>query len=170
MKKRLHHPSAERVRELLTFDSETGVFRVRVRRPGSHAKVGDIVGCPTVKGYLRIQIDGELWYSHLLAWLYVFNEWVDELDHRDGDSGHNAIGNLRPCDRSQNNANWKLGKRNKHGLKGVTYVARLPKPWRAQHQVKGKNRHIGCFETKEAANAAYMDAVRGYFGDFARGS
>lgn len=164
--KRLHHPSAERIRELLTYDAETGVFRARVQR--RQIKPGDVVGCPTKKGYLRVWIDGESWYLHLLAWLYVFGDWIDELDHCDGNASNNAIGNLRPCDRSQNNANQRLSKRNQYGVKGVTYVARLSK-WVAQIQIKGEVKYLGCYLTMEEAHQAYMAASREHFGNFARG-
>jgi len=40
--------------------------------------------------------------------------------------------------------------------------------WRSQIRVYGKRYHLGVFSTKEEAYAAYCDAARYYFGDFAR--
>lgn len=75
--------TAERLRELLSYDPITGVFRWRMRR--SNVKAGDEAGrLLTVRGsfksgdakvYRYIRIDGAEYMSHRLAWFYVNGSW-----------------------------------------------------------------------------------------------
>jgi AP2 domain/HNH endonuclease len=167
-RRRSHHPSLERIRELFLYDPVTGVFRAKVKR--SQIAAGEVVGSPSKKGYLRVWIDGELWYLHDIAWLLIYEEWPpDDLDHQDTNPANNAIGNLRPCDRSHNNANWRLPRTNTSGFKGVVWIERLSK-WKAQIQFKRKNIYLGLHDTPEAAYEAYLEAARKYFGEFTRGA
>ncbi len=53
------------LKELLSYDQETGVF---TRLDGQNA--GKVAGAIN-KGYLRIRINGKRYYAHRLAWLYV---------------------------------------------------------------------------------------------------
>lgn len=48
---REHHPSLERVRELLDYDPLSGIFRAEVKR--SQVAAADIVGCPDANPYRR---------------------------------------------------------------------------------------------------------------------
>lgn len=63
----------KRLREVLSYDPATGIFRWTITR-GANAKAGFVAGSPDVKGYLRIMIDGVTYKSHRLAWLYVYGE------------------------------------------------------------------------------------------------
>lgn len=53
--------TAQRARELLNYDPETGIFtwKVNVGRWG-RIKAGTETGSPDVHGHLRIQVDGTL--------------------------------------------------------------------------------------------------------------
>jgi hypothetical protein len=86
--------TAERLRERLHYDAETGVF---TRRVGSgHAHAGDMAGSVHSTGYVRIGIDGGKYTAHCLAWLYVHGVWPsDQIDHINRNRSDNRIANLR---------------------------------------------------------------------------
>ena len=99
--------TVERLRELLHYDSDTGVFTWRVyRSPG--AKKGDVAGCVNEGGYIATQVDRKHYLSHRLAWLYVYGAWpIDEIDHKDGNPANNHIANLRDVTRLTNSQNLR---------------------------------------------------------------
>ena len=157
--------TAERVRELLSYDPETGDFRWMVSRGGQRA--GSIARCVRHDGYVVIMIDRKLYYAHQLAWLYMHGELVSELDHINGIRSDNRIFNLRPATRTQNNGNSRKPKHNTSGFKGVCYHKR-DKKWQAQIHHKGRQIWLGLFDTAEAAHAAYCEKANELFGEFAR--
>lgn len=157
----------DRLRELLSYDPETGLFTRLVGRSGPRARAGDIAGCDNGQGYIRIYIDGVAYKGHRLAWFYVHGEWPPEIDHRYGDRSDNRIVKLRPVTRAQNKMNCRLYKNSTSGLKGATFNKRAGK-WKAQIQRDGKKVGLGTFETAEAAHEAYAAAADALHGEFAR--
>jgi hypothetical protein len=159
----------ERLREVLSYDAETGVFRWKVRM-SSRIAVGSEAGCAAryTKGnqYRVIRIDKTLHLAHRLAWLHVHGEWpTDELDHINTDGLDNRISNLRPATRDQNQRNVGITKRNTSGAKGVSL--HHTGKWRAKIYA-GREYYLGSFATVEEARAAYERAAAKYHGDFAR--
>jgi len=158
--------TAERLRQLLSYDEETGVFTWIVRR--KTARLGDVAGCIKKCGYRVIGIDGQHYRAHRLVWLYVHGEWpIGDLDHKDTVKDNNRITNLRIATLSQNSANKRA--LNKTRLKGVTFLPRCNK-WQAAIGKDGKVIYLGLFHSAEAANAAYFTAANNLFGEFARRS
>ena len=85
---------ALRLRELLSYDPDTGLFRWSKNKGSKDA--GELAGCVSPKGYILIGIDGCLYLAHRLAWLYVHGEFPEkDIDHRDQDKSNNRICNLR---------------------------------------------------------------------------
>jgi len=153
--------TAERLREVLLYDPETGVFRwwVPTSRK-SPFRVGKIAGSYHRDGYREIRIDKRLYRAHRLAWLYMTDKWPDlEIDHIDQDGTNNRWFNLRQATRSQNNANSRHC-RNKCGFKGIFQNG---PSWAAAISPNGRRVYLGSFPTPEAAHAAYVAAVRKYF-------
>lgn len=89
------------------------------------------------------------------------------IDHIDGDGLNNQRLNLRFCTHSQNimNGPSRLGSSSKY--LGVSWHA-LNKKWKVQIQHKGKNNHIGTYESEEEAALAYNVCASFMFGAFAR--
>lgn len=159
--------TVDRVRELLRYDLETGVFTWR--RTAGPAKTGAAVrGEVTESGYLRIVVDGCRARAHRLAWFYVYGAWPEgEVDHINGNRMDNRIANLRVCSRSENSKNRRLSRSNTSGFKGVHWHKRLGK-WVAKIKVDGRHVHLGCFGSPGEAFAAYKAAAPIYHGEFHR--
>lgn len=149
--------TAERLRELLNYNPDTGIFTYRIVRPGQPA--GLVAGSLNKFGYLRIRIDGRKYMAHRLAWLYVHGVWPpSELDHRNRVKRDNRIDNLRPTTRSGNTQNQIRARADSHsGLKGAR---RDRSRWAARITVNGKEKTLGRFDTAEEAHACYMRAKK----------
>lgn len=109
---------------------------------------------------------GPLLLRYRVIWALERGEWpAGEVDHINCDPSDDRLENLRLATSSQNKANRRKTKANKAGVKGVL-------PYRdkftAQIAVGGVSRHLGVFDTVEAAGAAYASAAMSSFGEFAR--
>jgi len=150
----------ERLRDVLAYDPETGVFTWRA--------TGKLAGGYAGDGYWRIMVDYKEYRAGRLAWLYMMGRWpVDEAEHRDGDKTNDRWANLREASRRQNLANRKVMGNSRLGVKGVELHHGS---YRVRIRVNGKRVLVGTFDTIEAASAAYAAAAREHFGDFARAS
>lgn len=85
-----------------------------------------------------------------------------QVDHRDGDGLNCQRNNLRVATPSQNGMNRGPSICNTCGYKGVSWHKKSQK-WRATL----RNKHLGLFDTKEEAAAAYDVAAFRLFGEFA---
>lgn len=153
--------TAERLRELLHYDPETGVFtRLVATVRGARFAAGTVAGSVHSQGYRTICIDGRSNKCHRLAWLYMTGEWpADMVDHANGIKSDNRWANLRSADRALNMQNLRKAQTNsRSGLLGVC-IERKGK-FRAEIRFDGKRLHLGTHETAEAAHAAYLEAKR----------
>jgi hypothetical protein len=150
--------TAERVRELLDYDTKTGVFTRRISHGA--AKHGRRTGClRKPRNEVVISVDNRSYLAHRLAWLWVHGEWPrNHIDHIDGNPANNAIANLRDVDRSVNLQNRKRATRN--NVAGVLGVRIRNGRFMAEISINGKSKSLGRFETKEEAHAAYIAAKR----------
>ena len=84
----------ERVRELFDLDYETGVLRWRVNR--RRARMGDIAGNSTGRGYYQVTIDYNAHLLHRVIFLYAFGYLPEHhVDHISRDKSDNRPCNLR---------------------------------------------------------------------------
>lgn len=151
--------SAERLRELLHYDPETGAFRNRTRR--GHSMPGCIPGTICRRGYIWIVVEGHRNSGHRFAWLWMTGRWpVEEVDHKDGNPSNNRWSNLREATQKENMQNVRKTKPAISGYRGVTKDPRYAKPWIARISDGNKTRHIGRFATAEEAHEAYVKARR----------
>ena len=150
--------SAERLREMLDYDAETGIFVWR-KDHGVNVKAGMEAGHVTNKGYRMISLDGFRSVSHRLAWLYVYGAFPSgEVDHINRVKTDNRLCNLREVTRSENQQNTPIQKNNNSGYRGVSWNAR-DKKWRAQIYSNRKPIYLGYFDSAEDANLAYLKAA-----------
>lgn len=90
-----------------------------------------------------------------------------QVDHINGNRLDNRKDNLRLATNAQNGANQKRSSRNKTGAKGVYFHKQRGK-YCAMIGHNGKHRHLGLFPDIAAASAAYDEAARRAFGEFAK--
>ena len=149
---------AQRVRELLDYDKDTGIFTRRVKVCG-RALAGDIAGTKVPDGYIDIGVDGVKYRAHRLAWVHVTGEWPKcQIDHIDGCRDNNAFANLRDVTQSVNQQNRKSCKSgNSSGFLGVSKDG---SKWASRIRSNGVMHNLGAFETPELAHAVYVEAKR----------
>ena len=153
--------SQERLKELLHYDPNTGVFAWAKERRG--VTVGKIANnCSPTTGYIRIRVDGFLYNAHRLAWLYMSGSLPDkEIDHRNGIRADNRWKNLRNGTHGLNQQNRR--RVNKNNLSGGLLGVTRPKNgirFQVKITVGGKQQYIGSFPTAEIAHVAYLKAKR----------
>lgn len=153
--------TAARLRELLHYDAETGVF-VRAVATGRHGchKAGVVSGYTNPMGYVEISVDNRNYKAHRLAWLYMHGCFPPNyIDHIDGNPSNNRIANLREADDLINAQNIRRAKKqNTSGFLGITKNGQ--DGWLAKVWADGKAHYLGTFRTKEEAHAVYLAAKR----------
>lgn len=136
----------ERLKELLVYNPETGIFTNRITR-SHNAKKGDIAGyIDNSNGYEYICVDNVKYRSNRLAWLYIEGYFPEnDVDHKNRIKTDNRWKNLRHLSRSCNSKNICASKRNKSGVVGVCWIKRI-KSWQVQIAVDGKTTHFGYYK------------------------
>lgn len=140
----------ERLKELLYYSPETGVFIWRSHEEPTNVK---IAGCVKRDGYWDIKIAKKAYKAHRLVWLWVYGCWPDgSLDHINGNKTDNRISNLR-CVTSRQNMQNLFSHRNGK-LVGCRFHKRAQK-WEGRIKIAGKHLYLGLFPTELEANEAY---------------
>lgn len=156
-------PTAEEARAALSYDPETGVFRRLMWRG---LPCDRPVGFVHKDGYRYINLSRTMELEHRLAWLMAHGEWPAlYVDHINGDRSDNRIANLRLATPLQSSRNAGPHKGSKSGIRGVKPSGRK---WTAQAAIDGVYRHLGTFDTPEAARAAYERETTARYGEFVR--
>lgn len=156
----------DRLKEVMHYDPLTGQF-TWAKTLSRRAVAGTPAGNPYSNGYLRLQIDGQEYLCHRLAWLYMTGEFPEsELDHRNRIRSDNSWDNLRASNTSLNKFNTGLSSRNKSGVKGVSWSSKRS-VWQAGICAYGKKIYVGEFKELSDAEAAIIAARLKYHGDFA---
>ena len=148
----------ERLKELLEYDPETGVFRWLIKSGSKSA--GSIAGTSHKDGCcFRIMIDRKCYRSHILAWFYMTGEWPpSEIDHRNTIGTDNRWKNIRLSDRYKNMQNQRRAHRNsKTGLLGVH---KCGGKYRARILYNGNDKSLGLHNSPQKAYEAYLSAKR----------
>ncbi len=158
-------PSPELLRQLLSYDPESGILRWRYRRPEFFKTArdcaawntrfnGKVAGAPDGRGYIMLRILGRLCLAHRVAWAVTHGHWPkNEIDHINGVRDDNRIANLRDVTSSENKRNMRLRPNNASGFNGVQWDEKRGK-WRSRIFAEGSEKHLGRFETIEEAVAA----------------
>lgn len=155
--------TAERLREVLHYDPETGVFTWAIS-PSRRAPVGSVAGTLNKRwGYVYISIGSKLYRACRLAWLWVHGVWPDgDVDHKNGVRNDDRVSNLRDVSRGVNMQNQRIAKtNNKSGFLGVSRArGARERPWFSRIKSDGKVKPLGYYATPEEAHQAYLAAKR----------
>lgn len=159
--------TADYVREILHYDSKTGIFtwKVMLSRRGMP---GAVAGRFNTKNRIKIGINNREYMAHRLAWLYMTGSWPKyEIDHWDENQSNNRWKNLRHATPSENHRNRGPQRNNKTGQKGVCYY-KARNYFIAFIKHKGKQHILGYFKTLEEAVEARLKGERKYHGHWAK--
>ena len=147
----------ERLKELLHYDPETGVFIWRVRR--GMALAGSVAGNRRKNGRIAIYVDDVEHKAARLAWLYVHGVHPEKfIDHINGDPGDDRLSNLREVTNSENMQNQRRARTNSSS--GLLGVVNNGGKWQATIRLDGVRKYLGTFKTPEEAHQAYLEAKR----------
>lgn len=152
----------EEARQILVYDTETGVLRWKVTM-GGRGLAGKEAGSllthnKTGKTYRRITVRRKRYKAHRVIYLLQTGAWPpDKIDHQNGDGADNRWENLRAATPEENSRNQRKSCTNMSGQTGVYWHKHHGK-WAAQIMVHRRNIHLGYFTSKGDAVAARKKA------------
>ncbi len=104
----------QEISKVVSYNYATGKF--------TRISTGKVLYTIDNNGYAVVNVLGTKFQAHRLAWLFVTGNWpTGDLDHKNTNKLDNGFENLREVTHSQNMQNASLSKRNKTGIKGVSY-------------------------------------------------
>ena len=133
----------QRLKEVLNYDAESGVFTWAVTR--TRAVNGRVAGGSDGHGYWMICVDGVKYPAHRLAWLYVYGFCPKEVDHQNHIRTDNRLVNLRATNKSGNARNISKPIDNTSGVVGVSWTKRLGKR-NDKWEVRACGKFLGYFD------------------------
>lgn len=150
-------PTKERLNELFEYEEQSG--RLIRRTSAGGRKKGSYAGHERDR-HTVIRVDDCLQLAHRVIWTMVRGPIPKdkEIDHIDGNSQNNRLGNLRLVNHKTNGRNCRLSKNNTTGFNGV-YRTRSGK-WAAEISVSGVKHCLGIFLALEQAVSARREADR----------
>lgn len=146
----------------LTYNPVTGKFRWNKTMGGVPKSRDRWAGHNRADGYIRIKIDGKLYYGHHLAWLYMTGDWPKDdhqIDHKDQNRSNNKFNNLREIHYTENHFNRSKPSTNKSGICGVCWCKSTSK-WVAHIGKDNKKYFLGRFTDLADAAKARKDAEK----------
>lgn len=133
------------LKKVLHYDQKTGIF-IRLIPSGGAIK-NSIAGTKHNGRYTRIQIDGNRYLAHRLAWLYTYGYFPEnQLDHIDRNKRNNKISNLREVSHQCNNRNCGNPKHNTSSVRGI-YWSKSNNKWYTQIKINYKIIYLGYHES-----------------------
>jgi hypothetical protein len=173
--------TVEVLKQLISLDAETGTLTWKFR-DSSFFKDGvppytkeraakkwntryagkQAMSAPHRMGYLTGKLLNIDLLAHRVVWAIHYGAWPSkQIDHINGIKTDNRPENLRDVSQSINMRNACISRRNTTGVVGVFYRGSCNK-YDAFMKVDGKKKHIGAFDTLEAAAAARKEAGEKY--------
>ena len=74
--------SHARLLELFDYDPTIGQFKRKKSR--GNCVSGSLAGTIKENGYVKLTIDGKMYYGHILAWFYIQGEWPIRIKQLNG--------------------------------------------------------------------------------------
>ena len=112
-----------------------------------------------------IRFDGVAYLrSQIIYAIATEGSWVENLDHKNGDSLDDRFENLRAATRLQNAQNRKIGRPGRSLPMGVRALAGR---FQARIRVEKRMLHLGCYDTPAEAEIVNLAARAEHFGEWA---
>lgn len=110
-------------------------------------------------GYCQVRFKGRLIKYHTIVYILSLGDIPSGyvIDHIDGNKTNNTICNLRLVTVRENNQNLYIHRQGR--LPGCTFYKRNGK-WKSQITIKGRNYHLGYFDTELEAHQIYLKALK----------
>lgn len=123
-----------------------------------------VYGYVDMYGYIQVHINHKTYRAHRVIWEMLKGPIPEGyvIDHIDGNKCNNRINNLRLATPMQNNANSKGFGKYPKGVK------EHKGKFQARIGYKGKQYHLGTFNTPEQAKCAYDAKAIELHGEFAK--
>jgi hypothetical protein len=158
-------PNQFYLQQHFNYDPEIGIFSRKIKTSNR-----TVIGKPLLAGSkhrrILISIQNKVYKAHHLAWVYVYGEWPDEIDHINNDPLDNRISNLRLATRQQNNYNKRHAHKSGSGIKGVTWD-KFRKKWFVKIGANKKQIALGRYDNLEEAAKVITEARNKYHEEFA---
>lgn len=158
--------TAARVRELLNYDPDTGLFTWRVAN-GGQSSPGKPAGCVSAR-YPCVALDSKLYLLHRIAWLHTYGEWPQhQIDHINQNKRDNRLCNLRDVTASVNQQNAPVQARSGHKNVCIRYRPKRSGGYYTYYEVAinilGKTVFDKNFRSLDKAIAAAEEAREKYY-------
>jgi len=137
----------KRLKELLDYNPETGIFTWKIDR--GPMKAFAIAGnVNKILGYRQIRVDKKLYFASRLAFLWMEGYFPEHtVDHINRIRDDDRWKNIRHVTQMCNSLNMGIRCDNKSGVVGVCWYKAGSK-WDAEIQTGGKKYYLGRFDTK----------------------
>lgn len=146
----------ERLRTLIDYNPETGVFKRKVKL-SSRANLEKEIGVIAQNGRKYISVDGKPYLAHRLAWLYVTGSWpTQNIAFLDRDYLNLRFANLKEETFAETASKGCCRSGNSSGIKNVSWD-KYKKKWVATKTQDYKRILLGYFDNKEDAAKAVSE-------------
>lgn len=165
--------SQQLVRELLTYDENTGILYWRERTVDNHPSASRLAQWNgknagkraftslNTNGYYQGKMHGRNLLAHRVIFLYVAGYIPDQIDHDNRIRTDNRWINLIESNYTKNMQNKTAYATNSSGMSGVTYD-RDAQIRRVRINANGLRIHLGRFTSYDEAAAARLSAEQQY--------
>ena len=144
----------DRLKEVLTYDPDTGIFTSNKSSKYCNKSFGDRVGTVhKTKGYRYLTIDRKTYREQRMAFLYMTGALpTGQVDHINQIKDDNRWSNLRDVSSAENCWNRPKYANNRSGYTGVVWNKKCNK-WQVLCRSKGVQKFLGLFDDVHKAGS-----------------
>lgn len=146
--------TAERAKQLFTYDPETGALarRPETVRACNRSRAASTIRTLDKDGYIVVKVEGKCYPAHRIIFLMMTGRWPHPtVDHDNRDKADNRWVNLTEATHAENNEN--RGPVRRFDVPNVYKTANTGR-YEARAFVGGRKRRLGTYDTPEEADAA----------------